>query len=188
MEYVTLAKDCNTLRQDHVNYLISSREASVNTRDGKDINALKVIHEAEQQQSMFRCIKRVFKPLRSNSVSRVDIPSDLIPHSSKDTNPEGNVTTSDQDLTQILQRTICTKRQDGTEEWTTVIDQTQVETAILMYSHQHFQQARSTPFGHGVLADLIGHSGLTKASQAILDGTLFENYDLDLFQKSASSY
>jgi hypothetical protein len=85
-------------------------------------------------------------------------------------------------LEQILQRTIRTKRsEDGTEVWETLIEKDKLESAILMYCHQHFQQARQTPFGQGPLAAAIGSDGLTSLSDRILQGTFFERSDYELF-------
>ncbi len=56
-----------------------------------------------------------------------------------------------------------------------------LETSILMYSHQHFQQAKQTPFGTGPLAEAIGTDGLTNLSDRILQGTLFERPDYEIF-------
>jgi ribosomal protein S12 methylthiotransferase accessory factor YcaO len=81
------------------------------------------------------------------------------------------ITTNDTTLQEILQHTIRKKQSQGTEEWVTIIDQAQKEKAILMYNHQHFQQSQETPFGSGTLASLVGLSGLTEASQAILAGS-----------------
>jgi hypothetical protein len=55
-----------------------------------------------------------------------------------------------------------------------------------MYNHQHFQQAKSTPFGQGTLAKLIGASGLTSVCDNLLKGTLFENHDDILFPELRS--
>ena len=59
--------------------------------------------------------------------------------------------TDNEELKALLSRTIRTKRQDGTEEWTTIFDRDKLERAILLYNHQHFQQAKHTPFGNGTL-------------------------------------
>jgi hypothetical protein len=50
-----------------------------------------------------------------------------------------------------------------------------------MYCHQHFQQAKQTPFGQGSLAEAIGRDGLTELSDRILEGTFFEKADYELF-------
>jgi len=68
----------------------------------------------------------------------------------------------------------------------TILDQNQFENAILLYSQEHYQQAWITPFGHGHLAALIGKSGLTDAGTQILQGTLFEVFDEDLFPELAT--
>lgn len=45
---------------------------------------------------------------------------------------------------------------------------------------KHFHQAAATSFGNevggGILADLVGYSGLTTVAKAIVEGTLMEQY------------
>jgi hypothetical protein len=45
---------------------------------------------------------------------------------------------------------------------------------------KHFHQAAETPFegevGEGILADLVGYSGVTKAVKAIVDGNFLDQY------------
>ena len=97
--------------------------------------------------------------------------------------PPLQVTTSHSPtLKDILQHTICHKRSSHPGElWDTIIDKDKLETSILMYCHQHFQQAKQTPFGTGPLAEAIGTDGLTDLSNRILQGTLFERPDYEIF-------
>jgi hypothetical protein len=50
----------------------------------------------------------------------------------------------------------------------------------LEQNKKHFQKAAETPFGgevrEGILADLVGYSGLTKAAKAIVDGNFLDQY------------
>jgi hypothetical protein len=78
------------------------------------------------------------------------------------------------------------QKKDSKEEWVTILDHNQLENAILLYCQEHYQQASVTPFGHGHLAALIGKSGLTDAGTRILQGTLFEVFDKDLFPEVAT--
>jgi hypothetical protein len=65
---------------------------------------------------------------------------------------KGRVKNNNLDLKGILQRTIRVKRYDGTEEWVTLVDKTNLESALLLYScEQHFQQAADTPLGVDIL-------------------------------------
>ncbi len=119
-------------------------------------------------------------------MSRVDIPNDLAlevaSFQSVSSTPGAIETEPLSNLEHILQRTITTKRnKDAIESWETIIDKDNLEKAILMHCHQHFQQARQTPFGHGALARAIGTDGLTALSDRILEGTFFERSDYNLF-------
>ena len=55
-----------------------------------------------------------------------------------------------------------------------------IHKALLECNKKHFHQAAATPFGgevgEGILADLVGYSGLTEAAKAIVDGTFLEQY------------
>jgi hypothetical protein len=55
-----------------------------------------------------------------------------------------------------------------------------IHCALLEQNKQHFHQAAETPFGgevgEGILADLVGYSGLTKAAKAIVDGNFLDQY------------
>lgn len=42
-----------------------------------------------------------------------------------------------------------------------LLDAEETHKAILERNKQHFHQAAETPFGHGILADLVGYSGLS---------------------------
>ena len=70
-------------------------------------------------------------------------------------------------------------KQKENEEWVALIDKKELEQAILLYCQA--QQANTTPFGSGHLAELMGHSGLSEAGNQILKGTLFENYDKEVY-------
>jgi hypothetical protein len=164
----------DTLRKDHIDNLINDHLIPNSGKPNQVLKALRALKRSEAQHRMFSKIKSTLKPVLGNSVSRVDIPAAMSPHiESYKHSMDSPITTHNPDLQAILQSTIRTKRKDGAEIWTTVIDQTKLETAILMYSHQHFQQAKSTPFGSGTFAA----SGLSSASDQILACTLFENHD-----------
>ena len=62
-------------------------------------------------------------------------------------------------------------KRTGTEEWVTIIDQPTMETAILRFCQQHFQQALQTPFGSGHLINLLGSLSLTSTGNHILNGS-----------------
>jgi hypothetical protein len=178
--YERVAQRDDHLRAEHLKDMITSHQNDSPT-SLSTLKALKSLAKSEAKLKMFSRIKATFKPLQTSSVSRVDVPADLSPFLALQDCSMAQISTDNGALKNILTRTIRTRRQDGTEEWTTIFDQQQLETAILLHNFQHFQQAKHTPFGSGFLSELISSTGLTSASNKILQGTLFENYDSDLF-------
>ena len=115
-KYEHAAAQDDHLRAEHLQDMIQSQEKSSST-----LTALKSLAKSEAQKKMFTRIKATFKSLRPGSVSRVDVPVDITPHLDLQ-NPDNNhISTDNEDLKDILARTIRTKRQDGLEEWTTII-------------------------------------------------------------------
>jgi hypothetical protein len=138
------------------------------------------MQKAEKQLKTFaKTLTRVLKPRFSGALSRVQVPKDMGAHIDALPNipGEGRITNNDTDLKDILQRTIRVKRQDGAEEWVTLYDKQKIESALLRYCEEQYQQAAATPLGKGHLANLLGISGLTEAGQQIIDGTLFSGFD-----------
>lgn len=54
--------------------------------------------------------------------------------------------------------------------WETVIDRSQMEAHLLTYNRDSFRAASESPLGNGLLYDAITFSGLSLASDQILDG------------------
>ncbi len=169
------------LRSSHLEALIQTCQSQETAQKSSELSALKALQRSEKSIKMFKKIRSTLKPIQGSADSRVDVPNDMVPHIDEHNPETENITTPNKDLQEILQRTISTKRKDGSEEYCTIFDQQKLETSILMYNHQHFQQARQTPFGSGLLSKLIGNDGLTSAWNEILEGTLFHHHDLDLF-------
>ncbi len=170
-------------RATHLDQLLLDLSMSTSPHSCDSRKAVNAIKGAEQHQRMFQNIKCTLRPIQPSLVSLVNIPNDMLPHVEQVDTSEPRIVTSNSDLPKILQRTIHLKRAQGTEEWVTIIDQMQFEAAILMYNHQHFQQAKHTPFGSGTLASLIGSSGLTEACTSILDGTFTSQHNLSEFKE-----
>jgi hypothetical protein len=88
---------------------------------------------------MFKKIRTSLQPRESSGISRIDVPADLVPFlldgSVSETSP---IHHTNNKLTEILQRTVRIKRKDGPEEWVTLIDKSQMETALLLYCQEHF--------------------------------------------------
>lgn len=59
-------------------------------------------------------------------------------------------------------------------EYATVIDGDIIQEEILHYNCEWFRQSSDTPFGSGVLYDLVGGDGLTEEADAIIDGQCIE--------------
>jgi hypothetical protein len=115
-----------------------------------------VIIWAERQQESYDRIKRIFKYTAwGGGLQRVDIPM-------QDT--DGNIMT-DGEGKPILE--VLLKADD-------------IYNALMERNKQHFHQAFDTPFGSGVndgiLADLVGYSGLTTAAKDIVDGTFMDKH------------
>jgi hypothetical protein len=157
-----------------------------------ELSALKSLRHAERQSKIFQKIGRTLKSHTTSGLSRVDIPNDKLEYVNGNTQTDSSnrlrpISENPPALRAILQRTIRTKRKDGPEEWVTVLDQSQIEQSILRYCQEHYQQAQPTPFGHGYLARLLGHSGLTAASQQILYGSFIPaHFDPSQFTELAT--
>jgi hypothetical protein len=173
------ALKATVIRHNNLDNSIRSLELRHGKGSKEQLRAIKAIKSSEHQTQMFRKIRQTFRQVTGGSVSRVDVPSDLALEVEKFTkaNLQGPINTkASAHLKNILQRTIRTKRShDTTEEWETIIEKDKLETAILMYCHQHFQQASEAPFGIGVLAEAIGSDGLTELSNRILQGIGSDN-------------
>jgi hypothetical protein len=163
-------------------------EAAYDKAAKRELAELKSLKEAEKQSKVFQKIGKTLKPSRSGGISKVELPLSMYNAMQQDHSSftEGPITNNNVNLRQILQQTIRIKKKDSKEEWVTILDQNQLENAILLYCQEHYQQASVTPFGHGHLAALIGKSGLTDAGTQILQGTLFEVFDQDLFPELAT--
>jgi hypothetical protein len=55
---------------------------------------------------------------------------------------------------------------------------TLLHQALLEQNKKHFHQAAETPFGHGILQDLVGFSGLSTAAVDIVNGSFLANPNL----------
>jgi hypothetical protein len=64
----------------------------------------------------------------------------------------------------------------GEIAWTTVYDPVLIQQAIIERNKGHFQQAQATPFGNGMLAQLLGFEGLSQAADDIVTGTFVKQH------------
>jgi hypothetical protein len=157
------------LREDHINTLQAQLITNSSPEGREELKALKNLQKTEKTQRIFRKIKNTLRPIRSGSLSRVEIPQDMATEMSKLNIPMRPIQQPTSPLSTILQRITRQKRR-ANEEWVTVIDQATVEQSVLLYCQQHFQQAKQTPFGSGHLSKLLSTSGLTNIGLQILQG------------------
>jgi len=139
----------------HMDSLIAELEHQPDPDTKKELTKLKAMKKAEKQLKTFAKIRRVLKPRVSGALSRVDVPKDMGAHidALPDTPVEGQITNDNVDIKDILQQTIRVKRHDGTEEWVTLYDKRKIESALLRYCEEHYQQAAATPLGEMECAD-----------------------------------
>ena len=122
----------------------------------KTAKKIEAIIRSERQQASYTRIKQVFKyTAYGGGLQRVEVPK---------TDQRGQVMTDAEGkpLREIL------------------LEVDDIHKALLERNKKHFHQAAATPFGgevgEGILADLVGYSGLTEAAKAIVDGTFMEQY------------
>jgi hypothetical protein len=60
-----------------------------------------------------------------------------------------------------------------------LLDMEDIHQALLERNLKYFNQAAETLFGHGILYDLVGYSGISMAAQAIVDGNFLKTYDVE---------
>lgn len=68
------------------------------------------------------------------------------------------------------------KDDDGNDKREILLDADDIHKALLDRNKKHFHQAAETPFGHGILGDLVGYSGLSKAAKDIVNGEFLTKY------------
>ena len=163
------------LREDHLSTLQAQLSVKPDPEIQQELKAIQQIQRTEKMQQLFRHIRSTLKPMRRGIISQVEIPPDLSHALETQPDLKSPVTTSKDEVRNILQRIIRHKR-TATEEWTTVINQKTLETSILLFCSQHFQQASSTPFGSGQLFRLLGASGQTPTGESMLSGSWLQSH------------
>jgi hypothetical protein len=157
------------LREDHLQQLQLQMAHNPNPETKAEIQSIRALQRTEQSIKTFRKIRNTLRPIRSGTLSKVEIPWELSEELAKSSTANILVQNPSPEAATILQRIIRQKRQ-ATEEWVTVIDKPTLERSILLFCQQHFQQAAQTPFGSGHLAKLLLSSGLTQAGEQMLRG------------------
>jgi hypothetical protein len=185
-----LASTAQEQRNIHLDGLISNMEPRPDKQSKATLQALKSVKMAETQLQLFKKLRQTLRPMTGGPISKVTVPHDMaveVDAFVHQFNTSQISTSHSSTLENILQHTIRHKRSTNPgESWDTIIDKDKLETSILMYCHQHFQQAKQTPFGTGPLAEAIGTDGLSALSDRILQGTLFERPDYEIFPELRS--
>ena len=158
------------MREDHLQQLQLQMAQNPNPEIKAEIQSIRSLLRTEQAIKTFRKIRNTLRPIRSGTLSKVEIPWELGEELAKSSTDQTSAQSPSPEAATILQRIIRHKRQ-ATEEWVTVIDKPTLERSILLFCQQHFQQAAQTPFGSGHLAKLLLSSGLTPAGEQMLQGT-----------------
>ena len=171
--YAAAAKCDVELRNNHLETLMHSLSNDPNPAAQDELKSLQAIQRKERQTRLFNKLRNTLHPLRSGSISQVDVPKALLNHLNQDEQATRVTSENNEELQSILNHTIKNKR-SASEEWVTVIDKRTLETAVLLYCQQHFRQASTTPLGSGQLAELIGNAGLTEECTNILNGMIPE--------------
>jgi hypothetical protein len=126
----------------------------------QEAKAIEAIIRSEHRQESYDRIKQAINGIScTHGLDRLDVPQRT---------PAGTVSTHQQPA--------------EAQEILLAVDD--IHTALLEQNKKHFHQAADTPFGHGILQDLVGYSGLNEAAMAILTGSFLDNPDLpDLLPK-----
>jgi hypothetical protein len=136
-------------------------EAEQEAKDSEDPNAaqkaakaIEAIIRSEHRQDTYDRIKRAIKGISSNNgLDHLDVPLRNPPNSDpSDSSPP--------DAREIL------------------LEVDDIHQALLARNKKHFHQAAETPFGHGILQDLVGFSGLNSAATDIINGSFLDKHDL----------
>jgi hypothetical protein len=120
----------------------------------KAAKAIEAIIRSEHRQESYDLIKRGINGISGpHGLDRLDVPHRT---------PAGTAST----------------HQQPTEAREILLEVHDFHKALLERNKKHFHQAANTPFGHGILQDLVGYLGLNAAAMAILNGSFLDNPDL----------
>jgi len=129
--------------------------------------AIEAIIWSECTQACYDRIKQVVKKYTSGGLDRLEVPSRKL-HTLD--SQGGNLPPPGSEF-------------DDT--WEILLGIEEIHEALLEHNKKHFHQAAETPFGHGLLQDLVGFLGLTQGANAIVEGTFLEEYEnLDLLPET----
>jgi hypothetical protein len=91
------------LREDHIDTLIAKLSSLQDPESMLELKALKSLQRKEKQKQVFSKLRRILKPVRSGTISRVVIPSDMADHLAKEPtkDPNSPVMSTSPKLTEI---------------------------------------------------------------------------------------
>jgi hypothetical protein len=111
--------------------------------------------EGERIRQVFDNLRRVVRPSENSSLSKVLVPTDTSLDS--DTHSSYHLT-QNTPIDDIL--------------WETIVDREEIDRHLLQYNRDSFRAASASPCGHGIIHDALTFSSLSPASEALLAGTV----------------
>jgi hypothetical protein len=127
--------------------------AAAPTRTERTQHQVKQLIHREKRKRMYKKIGNTLNPQSSQGLNRVDIP---------DSRTKGTDLGSPEDPKTWKGPSI------------SVTNPEEIAKIVASMNIKQYNQAQDTPFGSGVLADIIGHNGDTPAAKALLGGLLPE--------------
>jgi hypothetical protein len=115
--------------------------------------------DGENTSQVFGNIRRVVKPVETSSLSKIMVPKNT-------------------DLDSEFYSSYRLTQETPIEEvlWETVVDRHEIDRHLLQYNRDSFRAAAASPCGHGVIHDALTFSSLSPASEALLAGTIPEDW------------
>ena len=139
-------------------------EASAEDNKQK-ISRIQLLLNTESMRQPFRQIHSAMPPNRGGGLSHLFVPS-----CSNNPKVAARFCQPDGSLTQ--ENLISMAQADKLSvDYEVILDSERIQEELLCYNRAWFRQAKDTPFGQGVLYDLVGYDGLTEEADAIISGT-----------------
>jgi hypothetical protein len=152
---------CREKRDESLCQQLEEEEKKARDSEDGDVAAntakrIEAIIQSERQQASYTRIKQVFKNLAfGGGLQHLDVPK--------------------RDLSGVV-----LIQEDGTPIQEILLEVDDIHWALLECNKKHFHQAAATPFsgedGNGILADLVGYSGIMAAAKEIVEGTFLETH------------
>ncbi len=150
----------------HLTTTLTPYENMKSTSETKEkIARIKRLLNIERMRKPFRSVQHALTPSRGSGLSKLFVPSGI-------KNPKVAARFCSSDRTILPEHLIAMAQSDKTSvTYDTLLDCEAIEHELLRYNREWFRQAKTTPFGHGELFDLLGYDGLTDEASAIVLGT-----------------